>query len=77
MYLFLAFLYIDFYERLPQKLLALFESWLNIPGSNMCNFMKKNKDYAKKWIYFMAGNENIKKFNSSPSKIVKDLQALT
>jgi serine/threonine protein kinase len=76
MYLFLAFLYIDFYERLPRKLLALFESWLNIPGSNICNFMKKNKEYAKKWIYFMAGNENIKKFNSSPYNIVKDLQAL-
>jgi serine/threonine protein kinase len=76
MYLFLAFLYIDFYEKMPSKLLLLFESWLNIPGSNICNFMKKNKEYAKKWIYFMAGNEKIKKFNSSPCRIVKDLQTL-
>jgi serine/threonine protein kinase len=76
MYLFLAFLYIDFYTKLPHNLLNLFESWLNIPGSHICTFMKKNKEYAKKWIYFMAGNENIKRFNSSPSRIVKDLQEL-
>jgi serine/threonine protein kinase len=73
MYLFLAFLYIDFYSKLPQKLLTLFESWLNIPGSNILGFMKKDKETTKKWIYFIAGNENIKKFNSSPCKIVKDL----
>ena len=76
MYLFLAFLYIDFYSKLPTKLLALFEGWLNIPGSNIMSFMRKDKETTKKWIYFIAGNENIKKFNSSPSKIVKDLQAL-
>jgi hypothetical protein len=40
------------------------------------SFMRKDKETTKKWIYFIAGNENIKKFNSSPSKIVKDLQAL-
>jgi serine/threonine protein kinase len=76
MYLFLAFLYIDFYSKLPSKLLSLFEVWLNIPGSNIMSFMRKDKETTKKWIYFIAGNENIKKFNSSPSKIVKDLQAL-
>jgi serine/threonine protein kinase len=77
MYLFLAFLYIDFNTKLPQRLLNLFESWLNIPGSNILGFMKKDKETTKKWIYFIAGNENIKQFNSSPCKIVKDLQALT
>lgn len=77
MYLFLAFLFIDFYSKLPKKLFNLFESWLNIPGSNIIGFMKKDKESSKKWIYFIAGNEHIKKFNSLPSKIVKDLQALT
>lgn len=77
MYLFLAFLYIDFYTKLPQKLLNLFESWLNIPGSNILGFMKKDKETTKKWIYFIAGNENIKKFNSSPCRIVKDLNLLS
>jgi serine/threonine protein kinase len=76
MYLFLAFLYIDYHTKLPPKLLALFESWLNIPGSNLCSFMRKDKENSKKWLYFMAGNENIKRFNSCPSKIIIDLQAL-
>lgn len=76
MYLFLAFLYIDFHSKLPSKLLNLFESWLNVPGSNIMSFMRKDKETTKKWIYFIAGNENIKKFNSSPYKIVKDLQGL-
>jgi serine/threonine protein kinase len=74
-YLFLAFLYIDFHTKLPSKLLSLFEYWLNIPGSNMCVFMRKNTQYSKKWIYFMAGNEDIKEFNCSPLKIIKDLQS--
>ena len=77
MYLFLAFLYVDFSEKLPQKLLTLFESWLHIPGSNIVGFLRKNKEISKKWIYFMAGNEKIKRFNSSPYKIVKDLQTIT
>ena len=77
MYLFIAFLYVDFSDKLPQKLLTLFESWLHIPGSNIVGFLRKNKEFSKKWIYFMAGNEKIKRFNSSPCKIVKDLQTLT
>lgn len=76
MYLFLAFLYIDFHTKLPPTLLSLFESWLQIDGSNLCAFMRKDKENSKKWLYFMAGNEKIKKFNSCPSKIIKDLQSL-
>jgi serine/threonine protein kinase len=74
MYLFLAFMYVDFYDKFSQTLLNLFENWLHIPGSNIVGFLRRNKELSKKWIYFMAGNENIKQFNSSPSKIVKDLQ---
>jgi serine/threonine protein kinase len=76
MYLFLAFLYIDFNTKLPSKLLSLFESWLHIPGSDIIKFMKKDKTNSKDWIYYIAGNENIKQFNSSPCRIVKDLQSL-
>lgn len=76
MYLFLAFLYIDFYTKLPSKLLSLFESWLHIPGADIIKFMKKDKKHCKDWIYYIAGNENIKQFNSSPYRIVKDLQNL-
>jgi serine/threonine protein kinase len=75
MYLFIAFLYIDYYTKLPSKLLELFESWLDITDSNLCKFMRKDKENSKKWLYFMTGNEQIKKFNSCPCKIVKDLQS--
>jgi serine/threonine protein kinase len=77
LYLFLAFLYVDFHTKLPQTLLNLFESWLTIPGSNILSFIRKDKERAKKWIYFIAGNESIKRFNSSAARIVKDIQALT
>lgn len=75
MYLFLAFLYIDYHNKLPYNLIKLFESWLHIPGSNLIQFMKKDKDYSKKWLYFIAGNDNIKQFNCCPQKIITDLQA--
>jgi serine/threonine protein kinase len=77
MFLFLAFLYIDFHSKLPQKLNDLFESWLQAPGSNLCSFLRRDKAYATKWLYFMAGNESIKRFITCPYKIVKDLQSLT
>ncbi len=75
MFLFLALLYTDFYDKLPPKLLTLFETWL--PGGNICSFIRKDKESAKKWIYFMAGNEKIRRFNCCPCRIVRDLQRLT
>jgi serine/threonine protein kinase len=77
MYLFLAFLYIDYHSKLPVTLLRLFESWLEIGGKNICKFMRKDTINAKEWIYWMTGNENIKSFKSRPNNIVKDLQSLT
>jgi serine/threonine protein kinase len=74
-YLFLAFLYIDFHTKLPSKLSVLFEKWLNVNGTNVCSFLRKDKEYSKKWLYFMAGNEKILKFEVCPYKIVKDLEA--
>jgi serine/threonine protein kinase len=74
MYLFLAFLYIDYHSKISPKLLSLFESWLDIDGSNLCSFMRKDKENSKKWIYFITGNDKIKSFKSSPCAIIKDLQ---
>lgn len=76
MFLFVAFLYIDFHAKLPDKLKKLFESWIQSPGSNLCGFLRKDKKSATKWLYFMAGTENIKKFITCPYKIVKDLLSL-
>ena len=75
MYLFLSLLYVDFHSKLPVKLLQLFESWINI-HSNMTSFMRKDKESSKEWVYYIAGDIRIKKFNSSPYRIIKDLQAL-
>lgn len=75
-FIFLSFLYIDYYAKLPDKLLKLFEAWLDVPGSKLCSFMRRDKETSKNWIYFMAGNEKISKFNCSPLKIIKDLQGL-
>lgn len=75
LYLFLGLLYIDYYSRLPPQLRALFESWLQEPGSNLCSFMRRDKDSSKKWLYFMVGNDSIKRFHSSPERIVRDLEA--
>jgi serine/threonine protein kinase len=75
LYLFLGLLYIDYYSRLPPQLRTLFESWLQEPGSNLCSFMRKDKDSSKKWLYFMAGNDSIKRFHSCPARIVADLEA--
>lgn len=73
-YLFLSFLYIDYYEHLNPDMRQLLESWLEIPGSNICNFMRRGKEYAKQWIYFLTGSEAIKQFNSRPINIIRDLQ---
>jgi serine/threonine protein kinase len=77
MFLFIAFLYIDLHSKLPTKLRNQFEIWLQTPHSNLCSFLRRDKEYATKWLYFMAGNESVKKFDTCPLKIVKDLEALT
>jgi serine/threonine protein kinase len=74
LYLFLGLLYIDYHEKLAPCLLALFESWLQEPGSSLCRFMRMDKDHSKKWLYFMVGNTQIKRFHSCPQRIVSDLQ---
>jgi serine/threonine protein kinase len=76
MYLFLSLLYVDFHSKLPAKLLKLFDLWINTPSSNMTSFMRKDKESSKEWVYYIAGDIRIKKFNSSPSRIVTDLKAL-
>jgi len=74
LYLFVGFLYLDYYDKMPNTMRCLFESWLDQSGSNLCPFMRKDKENSKKWLYFMAGNTGIKQFHSTPMQIVKDLQ---
>ena len=72
LFLFLGLLYLDYHAKLPPTLCGLFESWLN---PSLCRFMRKDKENSMQWLYFMAGNEGIQKFQS-PLRIFKDLQAL-
>lgn len=76
LYLFLGLLYADYHSKMPAPLKQLFESWIDAPGSTLCSFMRKDAEYSKKWLYFMAGNDQITRFQSHPSRIVADLQAL-
>jgi serine/threonine protein kinase len=73
MFLFLGLLYLDIHTKLSPSLCRLFESWIDVM---LCAFMRKNKEYSMQWLYFMAGNESILKFQSNPSRILRDLQAL-
>lgn len=78
LYLFLGILYIDFYEVLTEELRSLFEQWLEVPGSNLCAFMRKNRDKkaTKEWLYFIAGDEHIKEYRSCPLRIIRDLHRI-
>lgn len=73
LFLFLGLLYLDYHVKLPPTLCGLFETWLN---PSLCRFMRKDKEHSMQWLYFMAGNESIQKFQSCPLRIFKDLQAL-
>jgi len=74
MFLFLGLLYIDYHIYFPSRLIQLFESWLQEPGSNFCKFMRTDKENSKKWLYFITGNEDIVRFNSCPKRIISDLR---
>lgn len=76
LFLFLGLLYIDYYSRLPHRLRTLFELWLQKPGENLCNFIRRDdKESSKKWLYFISENGGIKSFHSRPARIVADLEA--
>ena len=76
MYLFIAFLYTEFYDKMSEDLLKLFEKWLYIPKSNIVKFLRRYGMDAKEWIYFITGNPDINEFNCCPYKIVMDLSSL-
>lgn len=73
LYVFLGLIYIDYHRKLSPNLLALFEAWLEVPGSTLCTLMRKDGEHSKQWLYFMAGNEQIVTFNSCPQRIIRDL----
>jgi len=75
LFLFIGLLYIDYHARFPAQLRELFERWLQDPGAKLCKMMRNDKESSKKWLYFMAGNDQITRFPSHPSRMIQDLQA--
>ncbi len=73
LYLFLAFLYMEFYSKFEEELLEIFHKWLELPSVNMPIFLRKHGIKAKEWIYFYTGNPTVTSFKTCPSRIIKDL----
>lgn len=73
LYLLIGLLYIDYSGELG-TLRPLFESWLQERGASLCKMMQKDKESSKKWLYFIAGHEDIKRFPITPVRMLQDLQ---
>jgi serine/threonine protein kinase len=73
LYLFLAFIYMEFYSKFDSELLRIFNDWLELPGVNMPVFLRKHGTKAKEWIYFYTGNPSVKDFKTCPNRIIKDI----
>jgi serine/threonine protein kinase len=73
LYLFLAFLYMEFYSKFEKELLDIFNKWLELPGINMSIFLRKHGIKSKEWVYFYTGNPSVKEFKTCPNRIIKDL----
>jgi serine/threonine protein kinase len=81
MYMFLAFMFFYTHIKLPVDMTALFERWLNVEGCNMTGFLKspvapKEKREVMDWIYKLTGDPQVVRFNTTPERIVRDLQDL-
>ena len=74
MYLFLAFLYIDYHARLPARLRTLVESWID-PAGSMCRMMRQDPENSKEWIYFITGDERLQRLECTPLRVFRELCA--
>jgi len=73
LFMFLAFLYLEFHHKLENGIHILFEKWLTVGFCNMLRNRGKELDPVD-YIYFMSGNSEIKKFICTPTKVIDDLQ---
>lgn len=73
LYMFLAFLYMDCGKRIGEDLRILFGKWLQ---NDVTGILRKIDRYGHEfdpWIYFITGNERIRKFECCPERIFQDL----
>lgn len=76
LYMFLAFLYIDYGSKLAPDLRACFGNWLQNSTTGILNKIDRMGHEFDPWIYFITGSERISKFGSSPEAVFKDLVKL-
>lgn len=72
LFMFLAFLYLSIHMRITGEIAVLFERWLT-PG--FCNLLRTRGGELDPvdYIYFMSGNQEIRRFYCTPEKIIADL----
>lgn len=76
LYTFIAFLYVDVYDKISPELNVLFEKWLQIKSVTMSDFLIKYGYNALQWVYFLIQNPSIKRFECCPCHIVDDLRKM-
>jgi serine/threonine protein kinase len=72
-FLFLGYLYGDYYQRMTPTLRSQFESWLSIPRADFCGFLRREKESAKQWLYYLTGSEQVNQLRSTPLLIIQEL----
>lgn len=86
LFLFLSLLYMDIHASLSEELLLLFEHWLFIPDhiaqENFLRELRRGDDDGnllarQRWIYEIAGHEEIQRFQCSSLQMIRDIQALS
>jgi serine/threonine protein kinase len=75
LFMFLAFLYLSVHMRITADIVILFERWLT-PG--FCNLLRTSGQELDPvdYIYFMSGNQEIRRFYCTPEKIISDLLSI-
>lgn len=76
LFLFLGYLYSDYYSWMSAPLRRWFETWLEIPGSDFCGFLRKDKDASKRWLYFLSGSEEVFQLRCCPATVIQSLRQL-
>lgn len=76
LFLFLGHLYSDYYSWMSPPLRRWFETWLTIPGSDFCGFLRKDKEASKRWLYFLSGSEEVFQFRCCPAVVIPSLRLL-
>ena len=76
LFMFLAFLYMDVGSRIGSDLKAYFAKWLQNNVTGIIGKIDRLGHEFDPWIYFIAGNESVRKFDCGPEHIFRDLREL-